>query len=326
MSILVTGATGFTGTALCRRLAAESITVTAFVRRSSDTSALEQSRVNIKRVDIEDTDDIRRNFAGIEIVYHLAAAWRVEHSDLREFQRVNVEATRNLLEVARENRVNRFVHCSTVGVQGHIDDPPADEEYRYAPGDHYQETKMEGEKLALHYFSNGLPGVVVRPAGIYGPGDTRFLKLFRPINRRMFVMIGSGEAFYHFTYIDDLVQGLLLAGSRPEAIGEIFTVAGEEYISLKRLVDLIADVLEKSRPSLRVPFFPVYKAAVVCDRFCRYFGIEPPLYPRRVDFFRKDRAFSIEKAKRVLGYRPKTDLKEGLMRTAQWYRENGYIK
>ena len=311
---------------MCRRLAVEGNTVIAFVRYSSDTSALEQSRVNIKRVDIKDIDDIRRNFAGIEIVYHLAAAWRAEHSDLREFQRVNVEATRNLLEVARENRVNRFVHCSTVGVQGHIDEPPADEKYRYDPGDHYQETKMEGEKLALNYFSNGLPGVVVRPAGIYGPGDTRFLKLFRLINRRMFVMIGSGETFYHFTYIDDLVQGFLLAGSRPEAIGEIFTVAGEEYISLKRLVDLIADVLERPRPSLRVPFFPVYKAAVVCDRLCRSFNIEPPLYPRRVDFFRKNRAFSIEKAKRVLGYRPKTDLKEGIMRTAQWYRENGYMK
>ncbi|MGD9579270.1 MAG: NAD-dependent epimerase/dehydratase family protein, partial [Syntrophorhabdus sp.] len=239
---------------------------------------------------------------------------------------VFVEATRNLLEVATKSGVKRFVTCSTVGVQGHISEPPAEETYRYAPGDHYQRTKMEGEKIALQYFSRGLPGVVVRPAGIYGPGDTRFLKLFRPISNGTFIMIGSGKTLYHFTYIDDLIEGFLLAAKKEEAIGEIFTIAGDEYVSLRKLVDMIADSLGKTRPRLRVPFLPVYLAAHACEKLCRPLRIPPPIFPRRVDFFRKDRAFKIDKAKKVLGYQPRIGLKEGLKKTAEWYVQQGYLK
>ena len=184
---------------------------------------------------------------------------------------------------------------------------------------------MQGEILAREYFANGLPGVVVRPAGIYGPGDIRFLKLFRPISKGLFVMIGSGKTLYHFTYVDDLVDGFMLAGSKNEALGEVFTIAGEEYVTLRDLVNMIADILGRSRPKGRVPYFPVYIASVICDAICRPLGLKPPLFPRRVQFFSKDRAFSIDKAKRVLGFKPRVSLKQGLINTAQWYRREGLI-
>jgi nucleoside-diphosphate-sugar epimerase len=322
---LVTGATGFTGGNLCRRLVQEGEEVVAFVRTTSHTETLRQLGVECREVDIKDIESVQNNFSDIGRVYHIAAAYRSEHSDHEEFRLVNVEATRNLLEAARKARVERFIHCSTVGVQGVINDPPADEDYRFNPGDHYQESKLQGELLAREYFSNGLPGVVIRPVGIYGPGDTRFLKLFRPINKGYFFMIGSGNVLYHMTYIDDLVEGILLAGRIPEALGEVITIAGERYTTIRELVDLIADVLGKPHPRLRVPFFPIYAAAVACDKICRPLGISPPIYPRRVEFFQLPRAFSIEKAKRILGYKPKTDLREGLFRTATWYREKNLI-
>ena len=218
-----------------------------------------------------------------------------------------------------------FVHCSTVGVQGDITDPPADEEYRFQPGDHYQQTKLDGELLARDYFSNGLRGAVFRPVGIYGPGDTRFLKLFRPVNKGTFVMVGSGKTLYHMTYIDDLIDGIILVGTREEALGEVFTLAGGEYTTLAELVNTIADALKKPHPKLRVPFYPVYIASIICDRVCRTLGIEPFLYPRRVEFFYKDRAFDISKAKRLLGFEPKVSLKEGLKKTAQWYQNEGLL-
>ncbi|NNM20019.1 MAG: NAD-dependent epimerase/dehydratase family protein [Gammaproteobacteria bacterium] len=324
-NILVTGATGFTGSHLCKRLVANGEQVVAFVRGSSETRVLEEIGVECRVVDICDPQDVSANFQGIDRVYHIAAAWRAEHADRQEFQRVNVEATRNLLEAAKAANVRRFVHCSTVGVQGDIDDPPADEDYRFQPGDHYQETKLKGELLAREYFADGLPGAVFRPVGIYGPGDTRFLKLFRPISKGTFVMIGTGETLYHLTFIDDLVDGILLVGSREEALGEVFTLAGATYTTLGELADSIAGALQKPRRRLRIPFYPVYIASIVCDRFCRMVGVEPVLYPRRVEFFSKDRAFSIDKAKRMLGYQPKIDLQEGLRRTAEWYREEGLI-
>lgn len=322
---LVTGASGYTGQTLCRRLVRDGEQVAVFVRPTSRVEELKALGAECRQVDIKNLTSVQDNFSGIGQVYHIAAAYRTEHSDHSEFRLVNVEGTRNLLEAAKAAKVQRFVHCSTVGVQGQIDNPPADEDYRFDPGDHYQASKMEGELLARKYFSAGLPGAVVRPSGIYGPGDTRFLKLFRPINKGYFLMIGSGKALYHMTYIDDLVQGIVLCGRKSEALGEVFTIAGEEYTTIRELVDLIADVLGKPRPKWRVPFYPIYVAAVLCDRICRTLGIKPPLYPRRVEFFHKDRAFSIDKAKRLLGYKPRVSLREGLATTAAWYREHGLI-
>lgn len=322
---LVTGATGYTGNALCKKLLSEGKQLVAFVRASSKADELKTLGVECRVVDLKSRDDIFKNFEEFDRIYHIAAAYRTEHADHDEFFQVNVEATRHMLDAAKQFGVGRFVHCSTVGVQGNIEHPPAAEDYRMEPGDHYQQSKVEGELLALEYFKAGLPGSVVRPVGIYGPGDTRFLKLFRPINKGRFVMIGNGKTLYHMTYIDDLVQGIILAGEHENALNEVFTIGGPNYTTIRELVDSIADVLQVKRPKLWVPFFPVYVASVICDRLCRAIGKQPFLYPRRVEFFSKDRAFSIDKARKLLGYAPQFPLQKGLESTAQWYKEQGLI-
>lgn len=319
-AVLVTGATGFTGSHLTRRLVQDGRRVVAFVRESSRTDELRSMGVECRMVDICDPASVAAHFEAFDTVYHIAATFRTEHADVQEFYRVNVDATRNLLEAARRAGAGRFVHCSTVGVQGEIDDPPAREDYRYAPGDHYQDSKLEGEKVALRFASEGLDVSIVRPVGIYGPGDRRFLKLFRPIARGRFVMIGDGRTLYHLTYIDDLVQGIVLAGTHEAASGQVFTIGGARYTTLGELVGLIADALHVKRPRARIPYAPVHAAAVVCEKLGRTFGINPPLYPRRVEFFGKDRAFDITKARTRLDYAPRVDLAEGLARTAEWYR------
>ena len=324
-NVLVTGATGFTGGALTRRLLAEGAAVTAWVRSAERAAPLAALGAEIRVVHLADAGAVRAAMARFDTVFHVAAAFRAEHDSLEAFRQVNVGATRVLLEAARDARVGRFVHCSTVGVQGEIDDPPADENYRFKPGDFYQQSKMEGELVAREFFGSPLPVTVVRPVGIYGPGDTRFLKLFRPIRRGRFVMIGSGRTLYHLTYIDDLVDGFLLAARRPEAVGEVFTIGGPRYTTLNELVAAIAKAVEGPRVRWRIPYAPVHAAAVVCARVCGRIGVSPPLYPRRVEFFGKSRAFSIEKARRLLGYEPRVDLEEGLARTAAWYRKEGLL-
>lgn len=325
MKALVTGATGFTGGAVCERLVRDGWEVTAFVRPTSDTGLLERLGVRCVGVDLTDPEAVAAAFPDVDVVFHIAAAYRAEHVDHDEFWQVNVEATRHLLEEARRRNVSRFVHCSTVGVQGEIEDPPAGEDYRFKPGDHYQESKLAGERLALEFFADGLAGTVVRPVGIYGPGDRRFLKLFKPIAKGYFLMIGSGKTLYHLTFIDDLVEGFMLAATRPEALGEVFTIAGERYTTLNELVEQVSHAVGRRSRKLSVPLKPVLWAAVVCDRVCRLFGVSPPLYPRRVEFFALDRAFSIDKAKRLLGYTPKVGLEEGLRRTAEAYRAQGLM-
>lgn len=324
--VLVTGATGFTGAALCARLRSEGQDVVAFVRPTSRLDALRAQGVETRAVDLGSAASVDGAFERFDVVYHIAAAYRSEHAARDEFTRVNVDGTRHLLDAAAKHGAGRFVHCSTVGVQGEIEQPPADENYRFKPGDHYQESKLQGELLARRYFESGrVPGAVVRPVGIYGPGDMRFLKLFRSIANGTFVMIGDGQVLYHMTYIEDLVTGFVLAGTHPAALGEVFTIAGPEYTTLRVLVDKIAAVLGRHPPRLRVPFAPVYWASVVCDKVFRSVGLSPPLYPRRVEFFELDRAFSIEKARRLLGYEPRYSLDEGLARTAAWYESQGLI-
>lgn len=324
---VITGATGFTGGALASRLIRDGHDVIALVRETSNTDALEAQGVICKRLSLLNAEAVTRLFSShpITAVFHVAAAYRTEHADESEFFEVNVEATRVLLQATLEAGIARFVHCSTVGVQGAIEHPPAAEDYRMNPGDHYQESKLAGERVAIEYAKKGVGVSVVRPVGIYGPGDTRFLKLFRAIDKRVFLMIGSGKTLYHLTYIDDLVDGMLLAAEHPAAVGEVFTLCGPEYTDLNELVRRIGSVLKKTVPGWRIPAWPVVWAAHVCDWICKRIGVPAPLYPRRVEFFLLDRAFTEDKARRLIGYAPAVPLTEGLTRTSEWYKQEGML-
>jgi nucleoside-diphosphate-sugar epimerase len=260
------------------------------------------------------------------MVYHIAALFRPENVSRKEMFEVNMQGTKNMLDAAVNAGVRRFVHCSTIGVHGDIENPPADEEAPYAPGDYYQESKTAGEKIALQYMTEGkLPVVIFRPGGIYGPRDLRFLKLIRPIRSGRFIMLGSGEVVYQMIYIGDLIDGILLCGTREEAIGKVYILTGGEHTTLNQIVRVIAEVLGVRPPWLHFPVTPVYMAGILCEMFCKPLGINPPLYRRRVDFFRKTRCFDISKAKKELGFRPKTDLKTGIRLTADWYRRQGHL-
>lgn len=324
--ILVTGATGFTGGHLCEKLASKGHSVRALVRDPSRCPDLCRGGVEIVTGDLRDLESLKRAAKGIEVVYHIAALFRPENVSRQEMWETNVQGTRNMLDAALQAGVQRFVHCSTVGVHGDIKRPPANEETPYAPGDHYQESKTAGEQVVLEYMAAGrLPIVVFRPGGIYGPRDLRFLKLLKAINTRRFVMLGSGEVIYQMIYIDDLVDGILLCGTKDQAQGNVYILTGEEPTTLNRLVRVITEVLGVPAPRLRFPVIPVYLVGLLCELLCKPFGINPPLYRRRVDFFRKTRCFDIAKAKRELGFAPKMDLKTGIRLTADWYRQHGYL-
>jgi nucleoside-diphosphate-sugar epimerase len=231
-----------------------------------------------------------------------------------------------MIRAAHAANCRRFVHTSTGGVHGHIENGPGNEQSPFSPGDDYQQTKLEGELLALRLGSElKLPVTVIRPCGIYGPGDLRFLKMVKPIAKGRFIMIGSGNAHYHFAYIDDLVQGFMLAGEKEAAVGESFLIGGDESPTQNELARIIAMNLGVRPPRWRIPVWPVYSAGWLCEKVCKMFGIEPPLHPRRVAFFTKNRQFSVDKAKRLLNFEPKIGVQEGFRRTIGWYRENNLL-
>lgn len=324
-TVLVTGATGFTGGHLARTLARRGYRVRALVRQGAETAELEAHGVACVEGDLVDHDSVIRAAEGVAYIYHIAAVYRsAKHPDSYYWD-VNVGGTQHVLDAARHHGVKRVVHCSTAGVHGEVEEIPAHEDSAFRPGDIYQETKLEGERLAAAAFADGLPGVVFRPVGIYGPGDLRFLKLFKTIRSGQFRMFGSGKVLYHLTYIDDLVDGIIRCGTSPNALGRVYLLAGPRYTTIEELARHVAEAMNVPPPRGSLPLWPLLGAAAMCELVCRGLGVEPPLHRRRIDFFRKDRAFSIARAQQELGYKPRVDLAEGLARTAQWYIDRGYL-
>jgi dihydroflavonol-4-reductase len=323
---LVTGATGFTGGHLARTLARRGWTVRALVRDARRASDLREGAIEIVSGDLRDHGSVARAAAGVDVVFHIAAIYRQAGLKAADYWAVNASAVRTVVEAARAAGARRVVHCSTVGVHGDVERPPADEDAPLRPGDIYQQTKLEGERLARQASADtGVEVVIARPTGIYGPGDRRLLKLFRGVARRRFVTLGDGRIYYHLTYIDDLVEGFRLCGEVIGAAGRTYILAGPEVTTLNELVALVAKEAGVRPPSIHLPAWPFRAAGAVCEALCAPLGIEPPIYRRRVDFFTKSRAFDISRARTELGYEPSISLREGIRRTLAWYRQAGWL-
>ena len=242
------------------------------------------------------------------------------------YRTVNATAVKEIIEAAARSGVRRVVHCSTVGVHGDVEHPPANEDAPLRPGDVYQVTKLEGEELARNAAARlGIEVTIARPTGIYGPGDRRLLKLFRGVARRRWVTLGAGEIYYHLTFVDDLVEGFRLCGTHPAAANRTFILAGEEVTTLNALVALVAEEAGVPAPTRHLPVWPFWVAGAACEAMCGPLGIEPPIFRRRVDFFTKSRAFDITRAKTEIGFAPRVGLREGIRRTLKWYREHGWL-
>lgn len=324
MRVMVTGATGFTGGHVARTLKARGHDVVALVRDPKKGAALEQAGIALVQGNLRSKDDVKRAARGCEVVYHIAALYReARHAD-ETYRKVNVEGVAHVIEACQELGVGRLVHCSTVGVHGNVAVPAA-EDAPFAPLDVYQQSKVEGEQLVQQFIAGGGRATVFRPVGIHGPGDTRFLKLFRSINSGAFRMIGKGQVIYHMTYIDDLVDGILLCGEHPAALGQTYILCGAQYTTLAELASAVATALDRKVPRGHIPLWPVVLAAKACEAICRPLHIEPPLHQRRLEFFINDRGFTAAKAAREIGFRPKVSLAEGLARTVAWYRAEGML-
>jgi nucleoside-diphosphate-sugar epimerase len=325
MKVLVTGATGFTGGHLARHLASHGHDVRALARDPQKATTL-GPQVRVVRGDLLDRASLGAACDGVDVVYNIAALYRQAGLPKDRYRDVNAHAVGWLIEAAAAGGAKRVVHCSTVGVHGDVERPPANEDAPLRPGDVYQWTKLEGESVARATAARtGVELVIARPSGIYGPGDRRLLKLFKGVAHRRFLMLGRGEIFYHLTYIDDLVEGFRLCGEVPAAAGRVYILAGGEVTTLKELVERIATIAGVAPPSRHLPVWPVWTAGAVCEAACAVLKLEPPLYRRRVDFFTKSRAFDISRARAELGYAPAVDLNDGIARTLAWYREYKWI-
>lgn len=327
-SVLVTGATGFTGAVLTRKLVNAGLAVRAIARASSNLEQFRDLPITWFRGDVYDPAVVEAAARGVTYIFHVAAAFREARYQDEMYTKVHVTSTHLLARAALRNPgFQRFIHVSTVGVLGHIEHPPADETTPMHPGDIYQRTKAEAETWLIDYArANHLPFTVIRPAAIYGPGDTRLLKFFRMAARPWMIMLGHSPGLYHLIHVDDLTNVIVLSATHPAALGEVFICGNPECITLERMARIVARALGRNLRVIRLPAAPFFWAADLCEAVCRRLGVEPPIHRRRLAFFTKDRSFNTAKLRERLGYQPRHPDADGLVETARWYCGRGWLK
>jgi nucleoside-diphosphate-sugar epimerase len=325
---LITGATGFVGSHLVEACVARGMSVRTLARSSSNTSAIERDKVTVIRGDLTDAGAVREAVAGAEVVFHCAAKVG-DWGPVEEYRAVNVEALRGLLEACRSQPLQRFVHFSSLGVYAARHHHGTDESEPLPPQhmDGYTQSKVEAEQLVLQYNRDqGVPVVVLRPGFIYGPRDRTVLpKIIENLRLRKLRYVGTGRQAMNCIYVGNLVEAALLAAERPEAVGQVFNLTDGEPVSKRRFIGSIADGMGLPRPRpVPVPLWLARIMAWYMERDARRKGKTraPRLTQGRLKLLGLNLDFSIEKARRLLGYQPRYSFDEGMAATVAWQRQN----
>lgn len=335
MKAVITGATGFLGGALARRLVAEGIEVHALAQPGSDRRRLADCPITWHDGDITAPETLTEVFDDADWVIHAAGMLGRAGVSETTYRRINAEGARNVLAAVAVSLAAgrlpeglRVLHISSAGVLGPLprrgSGVDVDESVPLAPSNAYERSKAQAENYAREFILAGLPVIVARPEFVYGPGDVHVLGLFRAIQRGAFFYIGDGRNTCHPTYIDDLVDGLLLC-LRVGRPGETYQITGPRPVTFRELAETIARELGVRPPRWRVPRPVAWTGALGLEAVGKVTGRTAPLSRTGVAFFSESRRSTYAKAHRDLGYTPRVELAEGVARSVAWYRAEGLL-
>jgi nucleoside-diphosphate-sugar epimerase len=323
---LVTGASGFLGTSLVRRLLADGVRTRVLVRSPAQAKALSVQGAEALVGEVTDERAIDIALDGVSSVYHLAGRLLVPGVPAEEYHRTHIEGTKLLLAHCRARaELTRLVHCSTTGVLGVTGEHAADEDGPMRPTNVYEATKAEAELAVRAAWRGGSPAVIVRPGLVYGPGDLHLLGFFRAVLRRRFRPIGRRPVWLHPIYIDDMTEALVRCGHRPAAVGQCLHIAGRKPVSLSELAATIARAGGTTLPPGHIPL-PVARAlAAIGDLAPAQLRRSMPLTRSRLEFLTNSRVYDVTKAERLLDFAAPTELTTGIELSLAWYRRHGHI-
>ena len=328
MKYLITGATGFIGPHLVRKLVSDGHTCRCLVRADSNVEPLKESGVELVEGDITQAETLKGIADGIDRVLHMATLGHMANFRVTEsmFDAINVQGTQNVTTEALRAGVQRVVHCSTVAAMGICEDVPATEESLCNPHHPYGRSKLKAEQNVLSMIKDkNLPAVIIRFSMVYGPGDSRdILKLTRMAKKGLFPKVGNRPKLTPLIHVDDAIQGLLQAAENG-GVGEIYLITNRDSLPF----DEIRKILQRALGVKRLPFYlPEWAALTVASLLEKIFpmlGKAPPVSRKNIESTLADRVFSIEKARREIGFNPRVDPAEGLKETVEWYKEQGWV-
>jgi nucleoside-diphosphate-sugar epimerase len=322
--IAITGATGYIGKNLSHYLHKKGYEVYALIR--PDKINAFNNGVSEKIYDLTDRDTLENIFKDVDAVIHLAALFNHPQFGWEDYYNVNVRGTENVLAAALKCNVKKVIHCSTVGVVSGNGNKRSNEESPYSPPewDKYEVTKCEAEKLVIDFSKkNNLNSMVIRPSQVYGPGDKRKSKFYRMIKNGY--IVNPGNTVKHPIYIEELCRAFEIALNTDTAPGEVFIIADQEEIMLKDLVNVIAKKMGRKYPRFIIPAAPVTLACTYTEAVCNSLKIKPPLFRRSMDFFTKSVKFDVNKAAKVLKFKSKVHISDGVDKTINWYIKSGLL-
>jgi dihydroflavonol-4-reductase len=325
---LVTGATGFVGSAVARALLARGHRVRVLARPNSDRRNLARLAVEIAEGAMEDPRSLAGAVAGCRYVYHVAADYRIWVPDPAPMFRANVDGTRDLLTAALEAGAERVVYTSSVATLGLVPDGSADEETPSSIDDMigpYKRSKFAAEEVVRELVrERGLPVVIVNPSTQVGPGDIKPTPTGRLIveaaRGQMPAFVDTGLNIVH---VDDVAEGHLAAAEKGR-IGERYILGGEN-MALAEILAEVAQAVGRRPPWLRVPHGVLFPVAIGAELAARVTGRDPFVTLDGVRMSRKKMYFTSEKASHELGYAPRP-AREAIADAVRWFEANGYLK
>jgi len=325
---LITGATGFIGPHLVRKLVSEGHSCRCLVRNSSNVEVLKELGVELAEGDITRAETLKGIADGMDRVLHMATLGHMSNFTVTEsmFEAINVRGTLHIMQEALRARVQRVVHCSTVAAMGICPDVSATEESSCNPHHPYGRSKLKAEqKVLLLIAEKALPSVIIRFSMVYGPGDARdILKLTRLTKKGLFPKIGNRPKLTPLIHVDDAVKGLLLAAEKGR-IGEVYLLTNQESLPFDNIRKILQQALVIKRFPLYVPEWAALTAASLSEKIFPVIGKVPPVSRKNIESTLADRVFSIEKAKKELDFHPQVNPEIGLRETVEWYKEQGWV-
>ena len=321
--VLVTGANGFIGSNLCRRLLTEGYEVNALVRKSSDLQFIENLPLQRYYGDITQPETLKPAMEGVRKVFHVAGL-TADWGPYSLFEKINFHGTKNVVLAADAAGVKRFVYVSTVAFHGFgkrnvkEDDPPAKKLIPYA------QTKLMAEKWLWDFAGKtSMEITAVRPGNVFGINDRTFIfKYIDALLQGKFAEINHGKSKTCPVYVENLVDIMMLVATEPKAVGNAYLATDGLDICWHEFNEALAKQLGVSLPKTSLPYGPAMAAAKSYYAVHRLPGLrsEPFLTPYRINNGGKDYHFSIQKLKDHFGYMPKIGLEEGLKRAVESYR------
>lgn len=319
--VAVTGAGGFIGGVLCRRLTAEGAGVLGLDIDASAADRVGAAGADFRVCDTTDADAVAAALAGCDLVVHTAAIV-ADFGPMEDYVRVTVRGTRNVLDAAQATGVRRVVHVSSIAIWGSEYRAPLSEEAEPRPsGWPYQDTKAASDVMARRRGA-----VVVRPGDVYGPGSKQWaIRPLETMKSGRFVLPRGRDGMVTPVYIDDLVDCLVLAASSDAAEpGQAYVAWPGQVVSAADFVGYYARMLGRDG----VPRLPAtaHRAAVwVEERVARLAHRPPAATADAVRYLNREHAYTVSRAREVLGWEPQVDLDEGMRRTEAWFREEGLL-